>query len=342
MTMTEFDHVKVGIIGAGSWGLSLARKLALKQHDVTVWVFEEEEYNELTQTHHSQDFLPEVTLPDSINFSMDLSDFVDFKYIVNAVPSHAVRTVFSQFAQLGGQPEIAVNVAKGVENDTLKRMSEVLLEELASLENFEVVTLSGPTHAEEVSRDIPTAIVAASDSQDAAKIVQSIFMDGTFRVYTNHDIIGTELGGSLKNVIAIAAGIIDGIGYGDNSKAALITRGITEITRLGMAAGAKEETFSGLSGIGDLIVTCLSQHSRNRYVGEQIGLGKTLDDILSHMKMVAEGVKTTKSVHQMSEKYGVEMPISEQIYQVLFNDKDPQRAVQDLMTRDPVHERHSM
>ncbi len=336
------QSVNIGIIGAGSWGLALSRKLAMKHHRVTVWVFEEGEYNELVNSHHSSDFLPNITLPETIQFSRNLEDFINHRYIVNAVPSHAVRTVFHQFAEVGGKPEIAVNVAKGVENDTLKRMSEILHEELTSLDNLSVVTLSGPTHAEEVSKDMPTAIVAASESLQAAQIVQSIFIDDTFRVYTNQDIIGTELGGSLKNVIAIAAGIIDGIGYGDNSKAALMTRGITEITRLGIAAGAKEETFSGLSGIGDLIVTCLSQHSRNRYVGEQIGLGKSLDEILSHMKMVAEGVKTTRSVHQMSQQYGVEMPISEQIYQVLFNGKDPHNAVQDLMTRDPVHERHSM
>lgn len=339
--MTD-EKSELGIIGAGSWGLSLARKLSLNNHKVTVWVFEEEEYRELVETYKSSDFLPGISLPDTIKFTTDLKDLTDFSILVNAVPSHAVRGVFRQCADFGYHPDIVVNVAKGVENETLKRMSEVIADELSSLEQLNIVTLSGPTHAEEVSRDIPTAIVAASISGDAAETVQSIFMDGTFRVYTNHDIIGAELGGSLKNVIAIAAGIIDGIGYGDNSKAALITRGITEITRLGVAAGAQEETFAGLSGIGDLIVTCLSQHSRNRYVGEQIGLGKSLNEILSRMKMVAEGVKTTRSVHQMSEKYSVEMPISEQIYQVLFNGKDPTSAVRDLMTRDPVHERHSM
>jgi glycerol-3-phosphate dehydrogenase (NAD(P)+) len=233
---------------------------------------------------------------------------------------------------------VIVNVAKGIENDTLKTMSEVIAISLNHDMN-KIVSLYGPSHAEEVVANYPTTLVSASSSQKSASYVQKIFSSDTLRVYRNHDIRGVELGGSLKNVIAIAAGICDGIGFGDNTKAALLTRGIYEITQLGIAMGAIAETFSGLSGVGDLIVTCYSRHSRNRFVGEEIGKGKPLDLILDKMEMVAEGVKTTKSVRDLSIKYHVEMPISEGVFQILFNKKDPKETVTSLMTRDLTHER---
>ena len=334
--------MQIGVIGAGSWGLALARRLALNHRDVLVWVFDQDEYDELVETRTSKDFSAGVTLPENVNFTTSLGDFKDYIRLVLAVPSHAMRSVAEQMAHLDFHPELVVNVAKGLENDTFMRMSEVILDEMESMNPSQVVTMTGPTHAEEVSQDMPSAIVAASDSMETSRLVQTIFMDKYFRVYTNNDIIGAELGGSVKNVIAIAAGILDGMSQGDNPKAALMTRGIAEITRLGLAAGAHRDTFSGLSGIGDLIVTCLSQHSRNRHVGEQLGRGKKLDDILGEMKMVAEGVKTAKSVQQMAENYDVDMPITQQVFQVLFHDKTPESAIYDLMSRDPVHEHHSM
>lgn len=334
--------MQIGVIGAGSWGLALARRLALNKRDVLVWVFDQEEYDELVETRTSKDFSSGVTLPENVEFTTSLGDFTDYTRLLLAVPSHAMRSVAEQMSNLDFHPELIVNVAKGIENDTFMRMSEVILDELKTMNPGQVATMTGPTHAEEVSRDMPSAIVAASDSMETSRLVQTIFMDKYLRVYTNNDIIGAELGGSVKNVIAIAAGILDGMGQGDNPKAALMTRGIAEITRLGLAAGAQRDTFSGLSGIGDLIVTCLSQHSRNRHVGEQLGRGKKLDDILGEMKMVAEGVKTAKSVHQMAENYGVDMPITQQVFQVLFHDKTPESAIYDLMSRDPVHEHHSM
>ena len=225
-----------------------------------------------------------------------------------------------------------VNVAKGIENDTLLRMSEVI-EQVGKVSSENIAVLFGPSHAEEVSRKIPTAIVSASKSQKTATLVQDLFMTEYFRVYANLDIIGVELGGALKNIIAVAAGICDGAGFGDNTKAALITRGLAEINRLGLKMGAKADTFAGLSGMGDLIVTCTSQHSRNRYVGEQIGKGRSLDDVLNEMVMVAEGVKTTASAHELSHKEGVEMPITDQVYKTLFEGKPAIEAMKDLMTR---------
>lgn len=336
------NEVTIGVVGAGSWGLALSRRLALKDRDVLVWVYDRAEYEELQSTQKSVDFGSGVTLPENIRYTMDFSDFGDRNLLVMAVPSHAMRPVATQINDHQLLPDLIVNVAKGIENATLKRMSQVLLEEIEGLNPSNLVTLSGPSHAEEVSRDVPTAVVAASESLESAEQVQEIFLNESFRVYTNQDIIGVELGGSTKNIIAIAAGILDGMEYGDNPKAGLMTRGIMEITRLGVSLGAREETFSGLSGIGDLIVTCLSQHSRNRYVGEQIGRGRKVEEIINEMKMVAEGVKTTESVHQLAENHGIDMPITREVYKVLFHEKSPVSALHDLMTREPVPERHSL
>jgi len=322
----------VGVVGAGSWGLTIARKLAVQGKDVTVWVYEEDEYDELISTRQSSDFLPGITLPENITFTCSFRDLKNIPILFLGVPSHGVRSVVQEMHTAGLSPENIVNLAKGVENDTFMRMSQVILDEMPDLESDQLIVLTGPSHAEEVSRDIPTAVVAASTSLESAEKIQHLLTDSTFRIYTTTDIIGAELGGAVKNIIAIAAGILDGIDFGDNPKAALMTRGIAEVTRFGLTLGAREE----------LIVTCLSRHSRNRHVGEKLGKGIPPSEILGGMKMVAEGVRTTESVYAMSQKHGVDMPITEQVYQVLFHDKDPIDAVNDLMSREPVHERHSM
>ena len=330
---------KIAVIGAGSWGTTLAILLAENSHDVLLWIFEEDELSKLEKERVNTKYLPGANFPQNLKLTGDLHQAVHFgDYLVISSPSHVVRTICQQFANQVRDTHYIVNVAKGIENDTLKRMSEVIQETL-SISSDRIATLYGPSHAEEVSKKIATAVVSASADIQTARKVQTLFGNQYFRVYSSDDIIGVELGGSLKNVIAIAAGICDGAGFGDNTKAALLTRGMVEMTRLGVTMGARQETFSGLSGIGDLIVTCMSKHSRNRYVGEQIGRGRKLDDILKEMVMVAEGVKTTRSVYQLMNKYNVEMPISEQIYKVLFEDKPPIRAVGDLMSRDLKEEK---
>ena len=260
--------------------------------------------------------------------------------IVTAVPSQALRDTVLGFRDLSLDGKIIVNVAKGIEIGTGKRMSEVLLEVLPALQASQVAALYGPSHAEEVSKEQPTTVVASSQSLQTAKKVQEVFHTNMFRVYVNTDIIGVEIAGSVKNIIAIAAGISDGIGFGDNAKAAIITRGMAEISRLCLKLGGDPVTISGLSGIGDLVVTCLSHHSRNRYVGEEIGRGRSLDDVISQMNMVAEGVLTSKAVFELSSSAGVEMPITQAVYEMLFKGKPVQQAILDLMTRDPKQERY--
>jgi glycerol-3-phosphate dehydrogenase (NAD(P)+) len=332
-------NTKIAVIGAGSWGTTLAILLAENSHDVLLWIFEKDELSKLEKERVNTKYLPGVDFPQNLKLTGDLQQAVNFgDYLVISSPSHVVRTICQQFAAQVRDIHYIVNVAKGIENDTLKRMSEVIQETLP-ISSDRIATLYGPSHAEEVSKKIATAVVSASANIQTARKVQNLFGNQYFRVYSSDDIIGVELGGSLKNVIAIAAGICDGAGFGDNTKAALLTRGMVEMTRLGVTMGARQETFSGLSGIGDLIVTCMSKHSRNRYVGEQIGRGKKLEDILREMVMVAEGVKTTRSVYQLMNKYNVEMPISEQIYKVLFEDKPPINAVGDLMSRDLKEEK---
>ncbi len=328
----------ISVIGAGSWGTTLAILLAKKGYPVTLWVYEPEILAAMQAERVNARYLPGVPLPAELKLIGDLQEAVtSARFLIMAVPSHAMRSVCGQIAGFVRKDQYLVNVAKGIENDTLKRMSEVISETLA-LPEKQIASLYGPSHAEEVSRGIATAVVAASGDLNTARRVRELFRSDYFRVYSSTDIIGVECGGSLKNVIAIAAGICDGAGFGDNTKAALLTRGLAEISRLGVIMGAQPETFAGLSGIGDLIVTCMSKHSRNRYVGEEIGRGKTLKAVLDGMVMVAEGVKTTRSVHQLSEKLGVEMPISGQVYRVLFDDKRPHDAVAELMTRDAKEE----
>ncbi len=330
--------IRIAVIGAGSWGTTLANVLAENGHETLLYVYEEDQYELMQKERRNEKYLPGVPLVDSLKLTHDLQEAFRFApYLVMAVPSHAMRSVLQQWEGEDFAGKDFINVAKGIENDTLLRMSQVI-HQVTGVPEERIATLSGPSHAEEVSRHIATAVVSASSSLETARLVRDLFRAPYFRVYSSTDIIGVELGGALKNVIAIAAGIADGAGFGDNTKAALMTRALVEMTRLGVAMGAQLHTFSGLSGMGDLIVTCMSRHSRNRYVGEQIGRGKTLQEVLDGMVMVAEGVKTTRSVHQLLQKYPVEMPISQQVYQVLFHEKNPHDAVRDLMQRDPKEE----
>ena len=322
----------VTFLGCGSWGGALGKLLSEKGLGVTMWHRNLDVVNHLkdAKTHY---LIPELIFPSDVEFTNDISSAIQSsKIIVLALPSQSIRDVITKNKSSFNKNHIIVNVSKGIEVDTLMTVSEVINDVLDG-QHKSVVTLSGPSHAEEVINGHPTTLVAASNDIQSAEIIQNLFATEMLRTYLNRDIRGVELGGSMKNVIAIAAGICDGIGYGDNSKAALMTRGMMEITRLGEAMGAKVETFRGLSGYGDLIVTCLSKHSRNRQLGQLIGEGKALEDITVDMSMIAEGIFTAKSVHQLQLKHNVEMPIHEAIYQVLFQKKDPKNSVLELMTR---------
>ncbi|MEL1226482.1 MAG: NAD(P)H-dependent glycerol-3-phosphate dehydrogenase [Candidatus Neomarinimicrobiota bacterium] len=322
----------VTFLGCGSWGGALGKLLSEKGLGVTMWHRNLDVVNHLkdAKTHY---LIPELIFPSDVEFTNDISSAIQSsKIIVLALPSQSIRDVITKNKSSFNKNHIIVNVSKGIEVDTLMTVSEVINDALDA-RHKSVVTLSGPSHAEEVINGHPTTLVAASNDIQSAEIIQNLFATEMLRTYLNRDIRGVELGGSMKNVIAIAAGICDGIGYGDNSKAALMTRGMMEITRLGEAMGAKVETFRGLSGYGDLIVTCLSKHSRNRQLGQLIGEGKALEDITVDMSMIAEGIFTAKSVHQLQLKHNVEMPIHEAIYQVLFQKKDPKNSVLELMTR---------
>lgn len=322
----------VTFLGCGSWGGALGKLLSEKGLDVTMWHRNLDVVNHLkdTRTHY---LIPELIFPSGVEFTNNISSAIQSsEIIILAIPSQSIRDVITKNKSSFNKNHIIVNVSKGIEIDTLMTVSEVLNDVLDG-NHKSVVTLSGPSHAEEVINGHPTTLVAASNDIQSAEIIQNLFATEMLRTYLNRDIRGVELGGSMKNVIAIAAGICDGIGYGDNSKAALMTRGMMEITRLGEAMGAKVETFRGLSGYGDLIVTCLSKHSRNRQLGQLIGEGKALEDITLDMSMIAEGIFTAKSVHQLQLKHSVEMPIHEAIYQVLFQKKDPKNSVAELMAR---------
>jgi glycerol-3-phosphate dehydrogenase (NAD(P)+) len=331
--------MRITVLGAGSWGTTLAILLANKSHHVTLWSFRDQDAHAIRTQGENPSFLPGVKIPVSIVATSDLiSSVAKTEMILTAIPSQYVRSVMAQLRHLPFDKITVVNVAKGVENGTLMTMSEMLYDTLPDLPSRSIATLSGPSHAEEVSKQIPTTVVAASTDLETAKLVQTTFMMPYFRVYVSTDLRGVELGGSLKNVIAIAAGVVDGANLGDNTKAALMTRGIAEITRVGVAFGAHARTFAGLSGIGDLMVTCMSRHSRNRHVGVEIGKGRKLPDILSEMVMVAEGVETTKSARDLAKKAGVETPIVNEVYKMLFEGKNPHDACYDLMTRDPKGE----
>jgi glycerol-3-phosphate dehydrogenase (NAD(P)+) len=330
---------EIAVLGAGSWGIAISTLLHHNKHKVTLWEFDPREKEKLCSQREHKAKLPGVIIPEQVEITNELEYAVSKAEILTlALPSHTVREVVKKIGIIELRDPIVVNLAKGIENHTLLRMSEILKQELPASLHENITTLSGPSHAEEVARRIPTTVVVAGFKEKIAREVQRIFMTPYFRVYTNSDIQGVELGGSLKNVIAIASGICDGMDLGDNSKGALISRGLAEMIRLGEKMGAKRETFAGLSGLGDLVTTCISRYSRNRYVGEQIGKGKSLKEVQAEMSMVAEGIKTTRSAHQLALKHNVEMPITHQVYKVLFENKRPKQAIAELMTRDPKSE----
>jgi glycerol-3-phosphate dehydrogenase (NAD(P)+) len=330
---------QIGILGAGGWGTALAVLLQANSHHVCLWEFRKDAAIKLSKIRENVEFLPGVRISEKIEIVSELEKAVINKDIILlTLPSHVIRSVGVQMASIPLGDALIVSGSKGIENDSLLRVSEVLEETIPTFSKDRIVILSGPSHAEEVGNRIPTVVVAASHEKNSSLRVQEIFISPVFRVYTSDDPIGVELGGSLKNVIAIAAGMCDGVGFGDNTKAALLTRGIVEITRLGTALGADPVTFAGLSGIGDLIVTCTSRYSRNRYLGEQIGKGRTTDEILNEMVMVVEGVKTTRSAVDLAKIKNVELPITQEVFNVLFKNKNPRQAVYDLMTRDPKKE----
>lgn len=322
---------KIAVLGSGSWGTALAIMLVRYGHQVTIWARRKDAVEQMRATRENKQYLPNIVLPEALQFTDSLEDVMqEAEIILSAVPSKAVRGMMEQISPMVKEGQIIVNVAKGLEQGTLLRLSQVIEE---TVPQAKICVLSGPSHAEEVAKDIPTTCVAAAKEEAVAKAVQEEFMNPNFRVYTNTDVVGVEIGAAMKNVMALAAGVSDGVGFGDNTKAALMTRGIAEMKRLGMAMGGEAETFAGLSGIGDLIVTCTSMHSRNRRAGILLGKGYTLDQTLAEVKMVVEGVNTAKAALEVAQKYHVELPITQAMNQVLFEGKEVRQAVMDLMTR---------
>lgn len=327
--------MKIAVLGAGGWGTTLAILLNENGFDVTLWEFNSEYAKTIAEYRENFYYLPKIKIPQSIDITNDLEYAVHSKdLIVISTPTQFIRKSLTPLSNFDFKDAILVSVSKGIENKTYMLVSDILSDIFKKVKTKNLLCLSGPSHAEEVSRKIPTAVVCAGSDDSKTKIVQKVFSNKYFRAYRNNDLIGTEVGGALKNVIAIAAGISDGAGFGDNTKAAIMTRGVNEIMQLGLKLNAKKETFFGLSGLGDLIVTCSSVHSRNRSVGEQIGSGKKLKTILKEMKMVAEGVATTKAAYELSNSLGIDLPITHQVYNILFKDKDPYLATEQLMKRD--------
>ena len=325
---------KISVIGSGGWGIALTILLHKNGHDLTIWSFDKKESEELKKTRQNKTKLPNILLPEDVKVTDDLRETVDDKDIlILAVPSKAIRSVSKSLKNIIKDNQIIVNVAKGLEEDTLETMTDIIEEELKE-KKPQVAVLSGPSHAEEVGKGIPTTCVVSAHNKELTLYLQNIFMNPSFRVYTSPDMLGVEIGGALKNVIALAAGIADGLNYGDNTKAALITRGIKEISALGVAMGGEQSTFYGLTGLGDLIVTCASMHSRNRRAGILLGQGKTLDEAIKEVNMVVEGVYSAKSALMAAKKYNVEIPIIEQVNAVLFENKNAAEAVNELMIRD--------
>ncbi len=332
----------VAVLGAGAWGTTLAIVLHNNGHNVTLWEYREEYVNIILEHRENITFLPGIPLPAGVKVTHDLQAACFKKnLIVLAVPTQFLRSVIKQIDAAEIKDSIFVSVSKGIEINTNFTISQIFHDVFPSISISQVSALSGPSHAEEVSKCIPTLVVAASKDEKTSKFVQAAFMASYFRVYSSQDILGVELGGAFKNVIAVGAGIIDGLGYGDNTKAAIMTRGIAEISRLGIELGANPATFAGLSGMGDLIVTCMSRHSRNRYVGEKIGQGMKLKEVLAGMTAVAEGVATSKSASDLSRMHGVDSPITFEVYRILFEDKDPVQATKELMTREMKVENYS-
>ena len=327
--------LKIGVVGAGSWGTALANLLAVKGYAIDQWVYEKEVRDQILTTRENSVFLPGIKLSSNLHPSNEMAEVVSAKdLVVVVVPSHVFRDTTLKMAELVSNQTIIASASKGIENDTHLTMTGVLQQTLSNIPLEQLAVISGPSFASEVARNLPTVVTAASKSPNTAELVQQVLATPYFRVYTSDDLIGVELGGSLKNVIAIAAGVIDGLELGLNTRAALITRGMTEIRRLGLRLGANPRTFTGLAGFGDLILTCTGHLSRNHTVGKKIGQGEKVKDILQQMRMVAEGVKTAKSVYNLSRDLQVEMPICHETYRILYEDLSPREAVTRLMTRD--------
>lgn len=330
---------KLAVIGAGSWGTALALVLADNGHHVDLWTRNEEQMKEINERHTNERYLPGIILPNNIHGKTSIEEALNgVETAIIAVPTNAIREMMKKIVNIRTSPLTFIHVSKGIEPDTLLRISEMIEEEVPKQLLTDVVVLSGPSHAEEVSLRHPTTVTVSSKNLQAAEKSQDLFMNQHFRVYTNPDIIGVEIGGALKNIIALAAGISDGLGYGDNAKAALITRGLAEISRLGTKMGANPLTFSGLAGIGDLIVTCTSVHSRNWRAGNMLGKGHNLDEVLNNMGMVVEGVRTTKAAYQLAREYDTKMPITEILYKILFSGVNAKQAVDQLMARLKTNE----
>ncbi|KGX92173.1 glycerol-3-phosphate dehydrogenase [Pontibacillus halophilus JSM 076056 = DSM 19796] len=330
---------KIAVLGAGSWGTALSMVLVDNGHDVRLWTHREQQAEEINGSHRNDRYLKEIDLPAELVAYTDLERAVhEVDAILVVVPTKAIRQVASQLAKVLHHEVTLIHATKGIDPDSLKRVSEMLEEELPRSLYRELVVLSGPSHAEEVALGQPTTVAVSSRQIEEAEIAQDLFINERFRVYTNPDLVGVELGGALKNIIALGAGISDGLGYGDNAKSALITRGIAEISRLGVSMGASPLTFAGLTGVGDLIVTCTSPHSRNWRAGHLLGKGYAMDDVLEEMGMVVEGVRTTKAAYRLATEQNVELPITMGLYKVLFEDANPKDVVDQLMTRGRRHE----
>ncbi|MFY1068373.1 NAD(P)H-dependent glycerol-3-phosphate dehydrogenase [Enterococcus sp. AD013-P3] len=330
---------KIAVLGPGSWGTALAQVLAENGHDVRIWGNLPAQIDEINTYHTNRHYLPDVKIPESITAHKELADAIaDCDAVLFVVPTKAIRVVAQEFAQKAKNTPVIIHASKGLEQDSHKRISEVLIEEIPADKRKAVVVLSGPSHAEEVVKHDITTITAASTDDAAAKYVQDLFMNDYFRIYTNDDVIGVETGAALKNIIAIGAGAIAGLGFGDDAKAAIMTRGLAEISRLGVAMGANPLTFIGLSGVGDLIVTCTSVHSRNWRAGNLLGKGHKLEEVLDNMGMIVEGVSTTKAAMELAQQLNVEMPITETIYGVLYEGDDVKDAAKNIMLRDGKEE----
>lgn len=330
---------KIAIIGAGSWGTALSIVLADNGFQVAMWSRREDQVEEINSQHTNKRYLPDIKLPSNVKASVSLEEIMkETKYVLLVMPTVAMREVLREMLPYLSSDQIIIHSSKGIEPDTHKRISEIIEEEIPQNKRRGIVVLSGPSHAEEVSHRSPTTVVVASQTLELAEEVQDLFINQNFRVYTNTDVTGVELGAALKNIIALGSGLTDGLGYGDNAKAALMTRGLAEIGRLGIEMGAHPLTFAGLAGVGDLIVTCTSRHSRNWRCGYAIGQGKPLEEVLASMGMVVEGVRTTKAAYQISLAKGVDMPITKELYHVLFEGKSPRQAADDLMGRGKTHE----
>jgi glycerol-3-phosphate dehydrogenase (NAD(P)+) len=337
--MKGTEETSIFVVGAGSWGTTLAIHCTWMGHRVTLWEKFEETARQIMMYRENRTYLPGIEIPADLRVTTDMAVLGEaFDVVLFAVPSQFIRATAREASRCFSRSVVITSATKGLERGTLSRVSEVLGEELDPDLTGDIVVLSGPSHAEEVSRKLPTTIVSASRDREKAEFIQRVMTSTHLRVYTNEDVVGVELGGALKNIIAIANGICAGLGYGDNTTGALITRGIAEISRLGVVMGADPMTFSGLSGIGDLITTCVSGHSRNRHVGVELAKGRRLDDIVREMVMVAEGIETTRAAVELSRRYDIEMPITDQVYQVLFENKNPKEAVDELMLREPKPE----